>query len=115
MTIKTNNNLIYALLITTSYIQSDDTIQKQLTEQEQAIITTIVEHVIDTAIENLEEAIQAMQQIPISLQDARTLLQNQTESLVLGSTFQLNGTRYIVQNLKTMEIIPVNNQMTENN
>jgi hypothetical protein len=71
--------------------------------------------VVDSAIETIAETFEAMHPTPISLQDAIALLQNEAKNLVIGSTFELNDTNYIVKNMKTMEIVPADIQATENN
>ncbi len=88
---------------------------KQINQEEANIIVSIATDIIDSVIATIAQEIQAMQVHEISQQEAITLLQASANSLVAGSSFQLNGTSYTVQGLnKTTELMYETTDSTDN-
>jgi hypothetical protein len=69
----------------------------RLTETQENIISEIASTVFESAIAAIDNAIQANQkEHAISIEKAHALLQNLMDSLVEGSTFEINDVKYIV-------------------
>lgn len=103
MIIKKNIFTLALLLSTVSYAQNDEMTQtanleavKQLTEQQQTIITNIISHVVDSALDIIADTIEEAQTHTISLEQAQTLLQNQMDACKPGYSFALNDVNYTI-------------------
>lgn len=69
----------------------------RLTETQENIISEIASTVFESAITAIDNAIQASQtQHQISIEKAHALLQELMDSLVNGSTFEINDVKYVV-------------------
>jgi hypothetical protein len=103
MIIKKNIFTLALLLSTGAHAQNDEIAQtvnleavKQLTEQQQTIITNIITQVVDSTLDFIADAIEDAQTHTISLEQAQTLLQNQIDACKPGYSFALNDVNYTI-------------------